>query len=257
PTLLCHDSCLRTSTPCVLLLFTRPALPRPLLFSPTRRSSDLPPTTLTRMSMRPNRSTHVAMSRAAGSSSVRSPATATAVPPAAAIDAAVRSSPAASRSPSATRAPSRASSCAISRPRPLAAPVTTATRSRTPAMSLPPRSGMRGDPVACDVEAAREPDALMAGHVVEHAFQPRRAGGMPDQPQMKPQRQHLGPRSPLPVEHVEPVLHEREVVRAGEEPSAPELRIVRRQAVRHDEVRALADARPVRKLVVVRVGIVE
>src|SRR5262249_61999885 len=69
---------------------------------------------------------------------VRSPATATAAPPAAVIAAVVLSSPAASRSPSATRAPSRASSSAISRPRPLAAPVTTATRSRTPGIALPP-----------------------------------------------------------------------------------------------------------------------
>src|SRR5438093_594985 len=75
----------------------------------------LPPTSFTRMSMHPKRSTHVAISRLAGASSLRSPATATAAPPAAVIAAAVLSSPAASRSPSATRAPSRASSSAISR----------------------------------------------------------------------------------------------------------------------------------------------
>jgi hypothetical protein len=67
----------------------------------------LPPTSFTRMSMRPKRSTHAAISRLAGASSVRSPATATAAPPAAVIAAVVLSSPAASRSPSATRAPSR------------------------------------------------------------------------------------------------------------------------------------------------------
>src|SRR5262249_27712050 len=43
----------------------------------------LPPTSFTRMSMRPKRSTHAAISRLAGASSVRSPATATAAPPAA------------------------------------------------------------------------------------------------------------------------------------------------------------------------------
>src|SRR6266540_6471366 len=53
----------------------------------------LPPTSFTRMSMRPKRSTHVAISRLAGASSVRSPATATAAPPAAVIAAAVLSSP--------------------------------------------------------------------------------------------------------------------------------------------------------------------
>src|SRR5437870_4330660 len=63
----------------------------------------LPPTSFTRMSMRPKRSTHMAISRLAGASSVRSPATATAAPPAAVIAAAVLSSPAASRSPSVTR----------------------------------------------------------------------------------------------------------------------------------------------------------
>src|SRR5262252_2217369 len=87
----------------------------------------LPPTLLTRMSRPPRRSTAASISFAAGPPAVRSPATVTATPPAVLMAAAVCSIPAASMSPRATRAPSRARTSAISRPRPLAAPVTTAT----------------------------------------------------------------------------------------------------------------------------------
>src|SRR5207247_6394287 len=71
------------------------------------------------------------------------------------------------------------------------------------------------------------------------------------------ERQHLRLRLALAVEHVEAVLHEREVVVAGEEAAAPELRVVGREAVRHDEVWSVAHAYPVRELVVVRIGVVE
>src|SRR5437016_4077101 len=94
----------------------------------------LPPTLLMRMSSPPSRSAATSMSRAAPLSSVRSPASVTAVPPALVMAAAVRSSSAPSMSPRATRAPSLARRSAISRPSPLAAPVTTATRSLTPGM---------------------------------------------------------------------------------------------------------------------------
>src|SRR5262249_12646448 len=94
----------------------------------------LPPTTLTRISRRPNRSTAASISRWAGPSSVSAPATAIAWPPAAVMVSAVRARPRGSTSPSTIAAPSRARSWAISRPRPAAAPVTTATRSRTPAI---------------------------------------------------------------------------------------------------------------------------
>src|SRR5215468_206104 len=113
----------------------------------------LPPTLLTRMSRPPSRSTAASISFAAGASSVRSPATVTATPPAAVMAAAVCSTPAASMSPRATRAPSRARTSAISRPRPLAAPVTTATRFLTP--------GMR-------VMLAREPAPLPGGRHARH-----------------------------------------------------------------------------------------
>src|SRR5262245_7641257 len=96
----------------------------------------LPPTLLTRMSSPPRRSTAPSINFAAGASSVRSPATVMATPPTALIAAAVCSTPAASMSPRATRAPSRARTIAISRPRPLAAPVTTATRFLTPGMRV-------------------------------------------------------------------------------------------------------------------------
>src|SRR5262250_938620 len=119
----------------------------------------LPPTLLTRMSSPPRRSTAASISFAAGASSVRSPATVTATPPAALMAAAVCSTPAPSMSP---RAPSRARTIAISRPRPLAAPVTTATRFLTP--------GMR-------VMLAREPAPLPGGRRARRGLDCGGAGG--------------------------------------------------------------------------------
>src|SRR5262245_20892852 len=106
------------------------------------RALRLPPTLLTRMSRRPQRVTAASTRRAAGSSSVTSPTTGTASPPAFAMRPTVPSSPPASMSPSATRAPSPASRSAIARPSPLAAPVTTATLSCTRPMA---RHYMRSD----------------------------------------------------------------------------------------------------------------
>lgn len=75
--------------------------------------------------------------------------------------------------------------------------------------------------------------------------------------QVQAERHHLGLRLSLAVEHVEAVLHEREVVVGGEQAAGAELRVVGREAVRHDQVRAVVHAHPVRQLVVVGVRIVE
>src|SRR5688572_17725353 len=155
------------------------------------RAFRLPPTLFTRMSIRPKRSMAASMSRAAGPSSVRSPTTVTAVPPLSVIAPAVPSSPAPSTSPRTAYAPSLASTWAISRPRPLAAPVTTATRSLTPGIGSASRedSGATTPLERQDLVAIR----CAAGH-----FHPRRA----DRHSRHGEARHLGPLGKQPVDQV-------------------------------------------------------
>src|SRR5437016_4752033 len=75
--------------------------------------------------------------------------------------------------------------------------------------------------------------------------------------EMQAERHHLRLRRPLAIQHVEAVGHEPEVIVRGEEPAAAKLRVVGGEAVRHDEVRPLVHAHPVRELVVVRIRVVE
>ena len=93
--------------------------------------------------------------------------------------------------------------------------------------------------------------------VVQRPLEAGGARGLPDEPQVQAERHHLGLRPALAVEHVEAVLHEREVVGRGEEAAGAELRVVGRQAVRHHQVRAIVHAHPVGQLVVVGVRVVE
>src|SRR2546425_3281461 len=173
--------------------------------------------------------------------------------------------PSASRmSPNTTFAPSRANVSASAAPCPRAPPLISATfpYSFPISVSLFGRPsargrGMRDDPVFGDVDAPREPHALVASDIVQRALEAGRPRGMPDEPQVQPERHHLGLRLALAVEHVEAVLHEREVVVGGEQAAAAELRIVGREAVRHDQMRALVPAHPVRQLVVVGIRVVE
>src|SRR6266545_2729165 len=118
--------------------------------------------------------------------------------------------PSASRmSPNTTFAPSRANVSASAAPCPRAPPLISATFPS----SFPISVSLFGRP--------------------SEAGRPR---WMPDEPQVQPERHHLGLRLALAVEHVEAVLHEREVVVGGEQATAAELRIVGRETVRHHQV---------------------
>src|SRR5712691_4424360 len=139
--------------------------------------------------------------------------------------------PSASRiSPKTTLAPSLANVSASAAPWPRAPPLINVTlpSSFPMCVSLTSARGrrVRGDPVLGDVDAAGEPDAGVAHHVVERALESGRARGMAAEPQVQPERHHLGLRAALAIQHVEPVLHERVVVGRGEEAAAAELRIV-------------------------------
>src|SRR6266700_6499815 len=175
--------------------------------------------------------------------------------------------PSASRmSPKTTFAPSRVKSSASAAPWPRAPPLISATfpssfpitlsllQARAPSGR---RRRVRGDPVFGDVETPCEPHAVVLGHIVERALEPRGARWMTDEPQVQAERHHLRLRAALAVEHIEAVLDEREVVLGGEEAAAAELRIVGGEAVRHDQMRAVVHPQPVRQLVVVCVRIVE
>src|SRR3989442_709421 len=76
---------------------------------------------------------------------------------------------------------------------------------------------VRGDPVFGDVDAPREPHALVKSDVVQRPLEAGCPGRVPDEPQVQPERHHLGLRLALAVQHVEAVFHEREVVVRGEE----------------------------------------
>src|SRR6266850_1491654 len=173
--------------------------------------------------------------------------------------------PSASRmSPKTTFAPSLANVSASAAPCPRAPPLMSATfpSSLPISVSLFGRPSARGrgvcgDPVLGDVDAACDPHAPVPVDIVQRALETRGARRMPDEPHVQPERYHLGLRLALAVEHVEAVLHEGEIVVGGEEAAAAELRIVRREAVRHDQMRTLVHAHPVGQLVVVGVRVVE
>src|SRR5688572_14077470 len=101
------------------------------------RALRAPPTTFTRMSIRPKRSAAVSMRRWAMVGSVTSPTTPTKLAPVPVSAVSVRFRIDPSMSPPTTRAPSAASRSATARPMPCPAPVTTATRPSTrPAIVL-------------------------------------------------------------------------------------------------------------------------
>src|SRR4051794_31946737 len=95
-----------------------------------------------------------------------------------------------------------------------------------------------GDPVPDDVDPARDPDALVARHVVEEALQRGEPGGTADDAAVQPHRQHLRRAvQALAVEDVERVAQVREELVAGAEAlrgGEPHVGGVER--VRHDQV---------------------
>jgi len=66
--------------------------------------------------------------------------------------------------------------------------------------------------MAGDVDASRDPYALMAADVVEQALETGGAGGMSEQAHVKADRHHLRLLRPFPVEHVERVSNEGEPI---------------------------------------------
>src|SRR5690242_11024348 len=78
-----------------------------------------------------------------------------------------------------------------------------------------PAPRMRLPPMPCDVEAAAEPDLVVALDMVEEALQRRKAAGAADEAAMEADRQHLRRACALLVEHVEGVAQIREELVAG------------------------------------------
>src|SRR5580765_8100328 len=201
---------------------------------------------LTRTSSRPWRPVASLTAFCQSVSLVTSRCTYEASPPAVRMAASTRLPSASRMSPKTTFAPSWVNSSASAAPWPRAPPLISATfpSSFPIAISLlqalapsARRRRVRGDPVFGDVETPREPHAVVLGHIVERALEPRGARRMTDEPQVQPERHHLGLRAALAVEHVEAVLHEREVVVGGEEAAPAELRIVGGEAVGNDQMR--------------------
>src|SRR6266540_1367166 len=215
---------------------------------------------LIRMSRRPWRPVASLTAFCQSASFVTSRCTYAASPPATRMEASTFLPSASRMSPKTTRAPSRANVSASAAPCPRAPPLISATLpSSFPMETSPSAPGrrMRGDPVLGDVDAPGEPHVRVAADVVERALEAGGPRGMPDEPQVQPERHHLRLRLSLAVEDVEAVLHEGEVVLGGEEAAAAELRVVGGEAVGHHQVRALVHAHPVGQLVVVGVGVVE
>src|SRR6266849_4801555 len=97
-------------------------------------------------------------------------------------------------SPKTTFAPSRANVSASAAPCPRAPPLISATfpSSFPISVSLFGRPSARGrrvgdDPVFGDVDAPREPHALVASDIVQRALEAGRPRGMPDEPQVQPE----------------------------------------------------------------------
>src|SRR5262245_6351607 len=77
-------------------------------------------------------------------------------------------------------------------------------------MSLPQEGGggvvgMRRFPVPRDVDAARDPHAIVRGHVVEETLQGTQAPGPPEQPAVHAHAHHRGALVALGIQHVEAV----------------------------------------------------
>src|SRR5215207_9708079 len=118
------------------------------------------------------------------------------------------------------------------------------------------RIGMSRDPVACDVEAAGDPNVLVLHHVVEQTLEAGRAGRMAAEPHVEPDRHHLRLLGALAVEHVEGIADKGEPRVRGSDPAGV-LAVVVDQRIGNDEVGLAADGLPERKLVAVVVGIIE
>ena len=112
-----------------------------------------------------------------------------------------------------------------------------------PASAFPRRRvRMRRDPVPRDVDATRNPDAVVPLHVVEETRERRDPSRAPDEPAMQADRQHLrrveAARIAFAVERVERVAQVREeLLAAVESLRRREAHVVGVERIRHDEMR--------------------
>ncbi len=115
------------------------------------------------------------------------------------------------------------------------------------------------DPVARDVAAPADPDAVVALGVVEEARQPADAPGPADQAAVHGHGQHLGRRDRhVGVERVEGVGQvAEESLRQVEALGAGEAAVVGSQRMADDQVGLAADGGPIGQLVVAGVAVVE
>ena len=111
----------------------------------------------------------------------------------------------------------------------------------------------------CDLDAACGPHAVMGLDVIKEPLQGGRARRAPDDAAVQADREHFRlARNTFGIEHVERVPQMREeLVTVGEARGRSEAHVVGVQRIRHDEVIGLADTRPVRQIVSIRVGVVE
>src|ERR1700739_1627179 len=96
-----------------------------------------------------------------------------------------------------------------------------------------------------DVLAPAYPDLRVPADVLDEAEQRLRPAGMSGQPHVQPHRHHARALRTLLVEDIEAVAQKREEILAGAEYSAAEFRVVGRQRIRHDEVRAVIHVYPI------------
>src|SRR5437764_6669198 len=96
-----------------------------------------------------------------------------------------------------------------------------------------------------DVDAAREPDALMPGGVVDKAFERGGAARPPGEATMQPDRHHARPRLALAIENVEAVLQiGEELITRVEALRRREAHVVRVEGIGDDQLRLAAGAVP-------------
>ncbi len=118
------------------------------------------------------------------------------------------------------------------------------------------RGRMMGGPMVGDLRPCREPDALVARHVVKRAFQRSGPAWSSDQTAVKADGQHLGrARLPFGVERIETVLQIGVELVARVEPlRRGEAHVVGIERVRHDQLIPPPEPHPIRQIIGIAVG---
>jgi len=117
---------------------------------------------------------------------------------------------------------------------------------------------MRPDPVSCDVETSRDPDAIVLADIVEKTRQRGSAAGTADETAMQADRHHLRPIVALGVERVETVLEiGEELFAAIETLRRGEAHVVGVERVGHEQLLAFSVIVPIGQFVGIDVGRIE